>query len=51
MTFAGKIVFRSNYCHKSFLIYPKSSEQKLKVQLPDVVTRIAHNIRYNIKRG
>jgi hypothetical protein len=42
---------KSSYCHKIFLIYPKSSEQKSKVQLSDVVTRIANNIRYNIERG
>jgi hypothetical protein len=51
MTLAGRIVFQSNDCHKSFLIYPKLSEQQLKVQLLEVVTRIANNIRYNIKRG
>jgi hypothetical protein len=35
----------------NLLFYLKSSEQKLKVQLSDVVTRIANDIRYNIRRG
>jgi hypothetical protein len=47
----GELYSKSNYCHKSFLIYSNSSDQKLKVQLSDVVTRIANNIKYNIKRG
>jgi hypothetical protein len=51
MTFAERMVFKSNYCPKSFLVYPKSSEQKLKVQLSDVVTRINNKIWYNIERG
>jgi cell fate (sporulation/competence/biofilm development) regulator YlbF (YheA/YmcA/DUF963 family) len=49
--FVNRMVFKSNYHHKSFLIYLKSSEQKLKMQLSDVVTRIANDIRYNTKRG
>jgi hypothetical protein len=46
----GELYSKSNYCPKFFLMYPKSSEQKSKVQLSDVVTRIANKIWYNIER-